>query len=85
MTAVGKIGLPTKNGLSCISLQMEDNIVKQQANLFSTSGPSTYRMIKDVLSPEVPNDVTFTDIVRSMVGYFQSIPSMIVQHHKFNT
>ncbi len=58
---------------------------KQRAILLSSCGPSTYRQIKDVLSPEAPGTVSFADIVQKMTKYFQPPPSEIMQRYRFNT
>ena len=58
---------------------------KQRAILISSCGPSTYRQMKDVLAPEAPSTVSFTDIVSKMTAHFQPPPSEIMQRYRFNT
>ena len=48
-------------------------------------GTQTYRHIKDVLSPSLPTDVSFTEICTKMTAHLQPKPSKIVQRFRFNT
>lgn len=59
--------------------------VKRRAILLSACGASTYRTIKDVLTPQAPGEVAFDDIVEMLSKYFQPTPSEIVQRCRFNS
>jgi len=48
---------------------------RQRAILLSACGASTYQVIKDVLTPQAPTDVTFDTIVEKMAKHFQPTPS----------
>ena len=56
-----------------------------RAVLISSCGAGTYRLMKDVLTPQVPSAVTFEEIVRTMTTYFQPYPSDIMQRYCINT
>ena len=58
---------------------------KQRAILLSVCGPRTYKLIRSLLSPQEPKDVSFADIVKQMTDYYQPKPSIIVQHFKFHS
>lgn len=57
---------------------------KQRAILLSVCGPCTYKLIRSLLSPQEPKDVSFTD-VKQMTDHYQPKPSIIVQHFKFHS
>ena len=61
------------------------NADKQRAILVSACGASTYRMIKSVLAPQAPTEVSFKDIVKAMAGHLQPTPSETVQRYKFHS
>ena len=54
-----------------------------RAVLINACGPATYRIIKDVLTPEAPSTVDFDTIVEKLTQYFQPVPNQIAQHCKF--
>ena len=58
---------------------------KKRAILLSSVGDKTYQIIKDVLAPDAPTDVTFANIVEKMMKHFQPPPSEIVQRFQFHT
>ena len=57
----------------------------QRAMLLSSYGDATYCRIKDVLSPSLPTDVSFTEICTKMTAHLQPKPSEIVKLFRFNT
>lgn len=57
---------------------------KKRAILLSSVGNKTYRIIKDVLAPDAPAEVTFANIEK-MTKHFQPPPSEIVQRFQFHT
>ena len=59
--------------------------VKQRAILLSVCGPRTYKLIRSLLSPKEPKDVSFADIVKQMTDHYQPKPSTIVQRFKFHS
>ena len=44
---------------------------KQRAILLSVCGPRTYKLIRSLLSPQEPMDVSFADIVKQMTDHYQ--------------
>ena len=54
-----------------------------RAVLISACGPATYRIIKDVLTPEAPSTVDFDAIAEKLTQHFQTVPNQIAQHCKF--
>ena len=58
---------------------------KQCAILLSVCGPRTYELIRSLLSPQEPKDVSFADIVKQMTDHYQPKPSIIVQCFKFHS
>ena len=54
-----------------------------RAVLISACGPATYRIIKDVLTPEAPSTVDFDTIVEKLTQHFQPVPNQIAQRCKF--
>ena len=61
------------------------NVAKQRAILISSVGDSTYRTMKDVLSPDSPASVPLPTIIEKMTNHFQPQPSEIVQRFQFHT
>ena len=53
--------------------------------LLSAVGDSTYRTIKDVLSPQAPGEASIKSIIDKMTKHYQPAPSEIVQRFRFNT
>ena len=53
------------------------------AVLISACGPATYRIIKDVLTPEAPSTLDFNTIVEKLTQHFQPVTNQIAQHCKF--
>ena len=60
-----------------------DGPAKMHAVLISAYGPATYRIIKDVLTPETPSTVDFDTIVEELTQHFQPVPNQIAQCCKF--
>ena len=60
-----------------------DSPAKMHAVLISACGPATYRIIKDVLTPEAPSTVDFDTIVEKLTQHFQPVPNQIAQRCKF--
>ena len=44
-----------------------------------------YKLIRSLLSPQEPKDVSFADIVKQMTDHYQPKPSIIMQHFKFHS
>ena len=62
-----------------------EDATKRQAILLSVCGPSTYQLIRDLLSPTKPMDKSFAELVTLVKEHQQPAPSFIVQRYNFNT
>ena len=58
---------------------------KQLAILLSAVGPSTYRLIRALVSPSKLTDFSFTQLVDKARAHFDPKPSPIVKRYEFNT
>ena len=58
---------------------------KQRAILLSAVGPSTYRLIHTLVSPDKVTDFTFSALVEKARAHFNPKPSPIVKRYEFNT
>ena len=58
---------------------------KQRAILLSAVGPSTYRLIRTLVSPDKVTDFSFTALVEKARAHFNPKPSPIVKRYEFNT
>ena len=58
---------------------------KQRAILISVVGPATYKLMKNLLSPEKPASKTYTQLKELMQNHFCPKPSEIVQRYKFDS
>ena len=54
---------------------------KQRAILLSTVGPSTYRLIRTLVSPDKVTDFSFTALVEKARAHFNPKPSPIVKRY----
>ena len=53
--------------------------------LFSVYGPSTYKLIKNLVTPRSPSDLSFDSVVDLVKEHYSPKPSVIVQRFKFNS
>ena len=58
---------------------------KRRAILLTVSGPSTYKVIRNLVAPAKPTDKSFEELVKIVRDHYQLKPSAIVQRLKFNT
>ena len=58
---------------------------KQRAILLSVCGSKTYKLIRNLTTPQKPSDKTFAELVDLVQGHQHPKPSAIVQRFKFNT
>ena len=60
--------------------------VKKRAILLSMCGPSTYKLIRSLISePDKLNSTPYEDIVKVVKNHYDPKPCNIVQRHKFNS
>ena len=58
---------------------------KQRAVLLSAVGGQTYELIRNLLAPTKPMEVTFAEIVDAVEKYVQPRPSIIVERFNFHS
>ena len=57
---------------------------KKRAVLLAVVGPATYKVLRNLISPTKPGEVSYSDIVKTLTDHFSPAPSEIVQRFKFN-
>lgn len=62
-----------------------DDEEKQRAILISVVGPATYKLIRNLVSPDKPSSKTFDQLKTLMKEHFNPKPSEIVQRYKFDS
>ena len=70
----------TANGI-----EGEDSEGRKKAILLSVMGPRSYRLVRDLVSPDRPGDKSYTELVEVLRTHYQPSPSEIVQRFKFNS
>ncbi len=58
---------------------------KQRAILLSACRAPTYKLIRNLVTPDKPTDRTFAQIVELVKNHFAPKPSVIVQRYRFNS
>lgn len=58
---------------------------KQRAILISVVGPTTYKLMRNLLSPEKPSSKTYQQLKLLMYNHFSPKPSEIVQRYQFDS
>lgn len=58
---------------------------KQRSILLSVCGAKTYRLIRNLATPQKPGEIRFKEIVEMVQNPLNPKPSVIVQHFKFHT
>ena len=57
---------------------------KKRAVLLAVIRPATYMVLRNLISPTKPGEVSYSDIVKTLTDHFSPAPSEIVQRFKFN-
>ena len=55
----------------------------KRATLLSVIGPRTFKLLRNLLTPEKPGDKPYADLVKVLTDHFNLKPSEIVQRGKF--
>ena len=55
----------------------------KRATLLSVIGPRTFKLLRNLLTPEKPGDKLYADLVKVLTDHFSPKPSEIVQRAKF--
>ena len=58
---------------------------KKCAILLTVIGPATYKVLRNLVSPEKPGEVEFSELVKTLSEHFSPTPSKIVERFKFNS
>ena len=58
---------------------------RKRAVLLTASGPSTYKLIRNLTAPEKPTEVAYSEIVALVKVHHTPKPSVTVQRYKFHT
>ena len=61
------------------------DIGKKQSILLSTCGAATYKLIRNLISPELPVSETYNEIVDLVQTHYQPKPSVMIERLKFNS
>ncbi|XP_032443207.1 uncharacterized protein LOC116735412 [Xiphophorus hellerii] len=62
-----------------------DDSAKQRAILISVVGPATYKLMRNLVSPDKPSSKTYSQLVTRLKEHFNPKPSEIVQRYKFDS
>ena len=62
-----------------------DEEERKRAVLLTVMGPATYKLLSNLMVPKKQGEVNYCDLVEALADYFNSVPSEIVQHFKFNS
>ena len=68
--------------LACNEIENAD---QQRAVLLSVCGPTTYRLIRNLVAPKKPTELKFAELVEVLQKHYNPKPSVIVQCYRFNT
>ena len=55
----------------------------KRATLLSVIGPRTFKLVRNLLTPEKPGDKPYADLVKVLTDHFSQKPSEIVKRAKF--
>ena len=58
---------------------------KKRAVFLSVIGVSTYKTLRNLLSPDKPGDRSYSDLVDTLTKHFKPAPSEIVKRFHFNS
>ena len=58
---------------------------KQRSILISSMGQKAYKVLRNLVAPDKPTDVSFKNLVKVMTNHFCPPPSEIVQRFRFNS
>ena len=62
-----------------------DDGEKQRAILISVVGPATYKLMRNLVSPDKPSSKTFDQLTQVMKEHFNPKPSEMVQRYVFDS
>ena len=56
---------------------------KKRSILLSVMGPSAYKLLRSLVSPDKPGEKSYEELVTAMKLHHNPVPSEIVQRYKF--
>ncbi len=59
------------------------NATKKRAILITACSPSTFHLLRSLVQPQTPSDLSYDELVQVMKEHYQPKPSVIVQQYKF--
>ena len=62
-----------------------DQAEKKRAVLLTVCGPATYKLVRNLVAPKKPAEVSYADLVALVKEHITPAPSVIVQQFKFHT
>ena len=61
------------------------NAAKRRSTFLSVIGPAPYKLIRSLLSPELPGDKTFEELAQTLSSHYSPTPSEVIQRFRFNS
>lgn len=58
---------------------------KRRAILLSAIGAETYSLLRNLVAPQKPSDISYTDLVSALKNHYQPTCSVTVERYKFHT
>ncbi|XP_071485250.1 uncharacterized protein [Diadema antillarum] len=68
-----------------LDLYFKANDITSEATLLTVIGPSSYKLLRNLVAPTKPSAMKYDDLVAAMNAHHCPIPSEIVQRCKFNS
>ena len=65
------------------SLVLPPTNYSKQLVFLSLIGPSTYKLLSNLLAPTKPGDMSYNDLVKTLLAHYCPTPSELVWRHKF--
>ena len=62
-----------------------DEEAKKRSILLSMIGPAAYKLLRDLITPKKPAELSYKELVEAMSKHHNPAPSEIVQRYKFNS
>ena len=78
-------GCNTLNAWNITSWRTKLDALKQRSICISSMGQKAYKILRNIVAPNKPTDVSFKNLVLAMTSHFSPPPSKIVQRFRFNS
>ncbi len=63
----------------------DPNAAKRRATFLSVIGPAPYKLLRSLLSPELPGVKTFEELTQTLSRHYSPPPSEVIQRFRFNS